>query len=69
MCHPEMAFADDLIAEQGGGVGGTGGNCGAGGSTNKQASVSTATMTGVADVLDSLWTLMSWLDRPPFNNT
>ena len=48
-----MAFADDLIAEQGGGVGGSGGNYGAGIGANKQASVSTATMTGVADVLDS----------------
>lgn len=30
-------------------------------------SVSTSTMTSVADVLDSLWMLISWLDRPPFN--
>ena len=65
MCHPEMAFVDDSNAEQGGGAG----NGGSGGGSIKQASVSTATMTAVADVLDSLSTLMSWLDRPPFNNT
>ena len=68
MCHPEMAFADASIAEYGGGGTSTGANSGPGSGSIKQASVSTATMTAVADVLDSLWTLMSWLDRPPFNN-
>ena len=30
-------------------------------------SVDTGTMSAVADVMDALWVLISWLDRPPFN--
>jgi connector enhancer of kinase suppressor of Ras 2 len=36
-------------------------------SFQKKQSVSTQTMAAVADVLDSLWLLISWLDRAPFN--
>ena len=28
--------------------------------------ISTASMSAAADVLDALWTLVLWLDRPPF---
>ena len=69
MCHPEMAFGDESKAENGTVASSSGGNIGAGGNSTKQASVSTEAMTAVADVLDSLWTLLSWLDRPPFNNS
>ena len=68
MCHPEMTFVENSAADQGGANCISGSGSHAAGSI-KQASVSTATMTAVADLLDSLWTLLSWLDRPPFNNT
>ena len=69
MCHPEIAFTDDFKAENGTVISGSSGSAGTGGNSTKQASVSTEAMTAVADVLDSLWTLISWLDRPPFNNS
>ena len=69
MCYPEIAFADDSKAENGTAGSSSGGKSGSGGNATKQASVSTEIMTAVADVLDSLWTLLSWLDRPPFNNS
>ena len=61
MCHPE-------IAESGYPSSTVNGNGNVGSTSNKQAIVSTETMSAVADVLDCLWTLISWLDRPPFNN-
>ena len=61
MCHPE-------IAESGYASTTNGSNNNSGSTSNKQAIVSTETMSAVADVLDCLWTLISWLDRPPFNN-
>ena len=61
MCHPEIAETGSVSTT-------SSGNCSSGGSANKQAIVSTETMSAVADVLDCLWTLISWLDRPPFNN-
>ena len=33
---------------------------------DKEQKVDTGTAGAVADVLDALWTLISWLDRPPF---
>ena len=33
----------------------------------KKQSVSTQTMSAVADILDALWVLISWLERAPFN--
>ena len=33
----------------------------------KKQSVSTQTMSSVADILDALWVLISWLERAPFN--
>ena len=68
MCHPDVAFPIDSNAEKSTMQNGTVVNGGATGGSVKQASVSTDTMSAVADVLDSLWTLLSWLDRPPFNN-
>jgi len=61
MCHPEIADSGypSSTLNSNGSVGST---------SNKQAIVSTETMSAVADVLDCLWTLISWLDRPPFNN-
>ena len=68
MCHPDVAFPIDSNAEKSTMQNSTVVNGGATGGSVKQVSVSTDTMSAVADVLDSLWTLLSWLDRPPFNN-
>ena len=68
ICHPEVAYVNESGGENGTSINITSGNVGSVVGSNKQASVSTDTMTAVADVLDSLWTLLSWLDRPPFNN-
>ena len=34
--------------------------------STEDQSVDTATRAAVADVMDSLWMVISWLDRPPF---
>ena len=63
-----MAFVDNVESDQvGGGGTSSGGNTGSGGNRSKQATVSNETMSAVADVLDCLWTLLTWLNRPPFN--
>ena len=61
MCHPEVAESSNSSSN-------VTGNGNSGGASSKQAIVSTDTMSAVADVLDCLWTLISWLDRPPFND-
>ncbi len=35
-------------------------------SSQEKQTVSTSTMSAVGDVLDSVWTLVSWLERDPF---